>query len=486
MINSIHLKHFQLFKDAEINLDKINVIMGTNLDSQDSSSNGAGKSTIGKSAITYVLYNDVSGINLKDLISFGAKQCSVELHCSVNDEHYIIRRSIPSDLYISVNGKEVQLNTNTLKQKWIDDRFGNYEFFKKFRMVDNKGINILELGIVSLRKELMQFVDDLFSDIRKSLLAKKLERETYNVDKRLYKFALSEKRLDVLKNGLKKLCEDLNLANLDCMEQYKIINDIKIEIQTREKQIISKQRDIKDIKAASICPVLKITCAQLGRSITPEIEKKMYAEIEQLSPEIEQFKENLTTEEDLQKSYREIYDSIQIHIQKVKNLIMKLEEAFKFKEYKFTLKDVTLYTEAIKTLDSFAGYYIETWLKQLELIINDLLATVNLSVSFSAEKDFIRIKDGENELKFEQLSSGQKTFLSSVFKLSILIHRGETSGIILCDEGLGNLDQINLKKFIEVCKQTNFQFVLIYQNIPELEDVKKIEVIREKGVSNAH
>ena len=35
-----------------------------------------------------------------------------------------------------------------------------------------------------------------------------------------------------------------------------------------------------------------------------------------------------------------------------------------------------LYTESVKVLDSFAGYFINEWLTQLSIIMNDLLKNV--------------------------------------------------------------------------------------------------------------
>jgi wobble nucleotide-excising tRNase len=167
----------------------------------------------------------------------------------------------------------------------------------------------------------------------------------------------------------------------------------------------------------------------------------------------------------------------------IKEHLMKLQEAFKFKEYKYTSRDVALYNEAIKCIDSFAAYYINEWLLNLGVIINDLLKNMDLYVEFHVDKDFMKIKNGEKELKFEQLSGGQRCFLSSVFKIAILLHNGENDGIIIADEGLGAIDSINLKKFIEILKTLPFQVNLIYHGSPELEEINKINIIRENGVS---
>jgi hypothetical protein len=481
MIQKIKLHNFQLFKDTEFILDKINLITGINLDDIEQSSNGSGKSSLAKNAITFALYGEVPGINLKDLIHIGQNECSVELECSLNNEQFRIVRKIPSSLQIFRDNKEIQANTQTIKQNIINEHFGNYDLFKKFRMIDTKGINLLDLGTISLRSELMKFMDDLFNTIRKSLLAKKLERETYNVDKRLYKFNLSEKRLQLLSDGITKLSETLNQSKIESNEQYQIIGKIKSEIQSREKLIYYKNKDIEKLHGG-ICPILGNKCPSLiGQFERVDIIKSK--EIEQLNQEIGQFKSQLETEEDAYSYFTNNYSFLENKKRLTQEYLMKLKEAFKFKEYKYTTKDVEIYTEAIKILDNFAGYYINEWLNQLSVIINDLLKNVDLSVTITEDKDFMKIKNGDSELKYEMLSSGQKCFLSAIFKIAILLHKGEGAGIILADEGLGNMDAINFKKFIEICKNLPYQFLIIYQNLPEIEGINKINTIRENGVS---
>jgi hypothetical protein len=555
-------------------------------------------------------------------------------------------------------------------------------------MIDTKGINLLDLGITSLRKELMNFVDNLFTDIRKGLLSDKLTRETYNRNKRLYQFYLSPTRLQILENGVVDIKAHIELNNKDIEEQtfacskidsemmsetklmdslltsfqklsetlannsslvaqytdeieqitnlpstptfmpidYDIlIADIETEQSTIEsilhELIIDKESIRKDIEKLNL-ELYSITekintntqkkiqlqneitllddvsvgtkCDKCGAIVTNEhkevYKKEKYLEMDKLDKEILQLrnysnaptnnlikKENdlnnlIKTEKELNKNleetkvsmrelnskkstqietinsisnekkqresdifrlnslintYRATNDKliidkektvedrlkIKVHIkeleeklelenailgankdvqvtlqkqlQKSQEYLLKLKEAFKFEEYKYTEKDVLLYNESIKVLDDFAGYYINEWLAQLSVIINDLLKNVNMKVEFNPDKEFIKIKNGDSELKYEQLSSGQKTFLSAIFKLAILLHRGENEGIIICDEGLGNLDSINLNKFVEVCQSLPFQVFLIYQNVSrELEHVKYIEIIRKDGISN--
>ena len=481
-IDKIIIKNFQLFKEAEFTLDKINLITGINLDNLTSSGNGSGKTTI-LNAVFFCLYGNVAELNLVDLIRIGEKECSVELLCSLNDEHFRIIRKIPSELHVFLNNKELEANTLTLKQKYIDDRFGNYNFFRTYRTIDNKkGINLLDEGIVSLRKALMAFIDEYFTKIRQSLLAKKLERETYNVNKRLYSFYLSQKRLTILDNGIKKLQEELISAKKDCDDQYKIIGNYKSDIQSREKLVYYKEQDKKKLNGG-MCPILNTKCSQISGQLE-KVDTIKNKEIAIIKQEINEIDNLVKSEEDCMKYYNDVYESIQKHVQKTKDYLMKLKEAQKFSAYKYTAKDVQLYTDSIKVLDSFSGYYINEWLDNLSIIINDLLNPVNISIEFTPDKEFLKVNDSNQIFKYEQLSSGQKVFLNSIFKIGLLLNNGQTCGILIIDEGINTLDNINLQNFLEILKNLNYQTILIYQNITkEIQDVKYINLIREKGIS---
>jgi len=207
-INQITLKNFQLFKEQIISFDKLNLIIGTNLDDIAQSSNGSGKSTI-LNALIFALYGTVTNYNLNELIRIGKKEAEVELMLSHNNKDYIISRKLPSALSITENGKKLEFNTATFAQNYLDKIFGDLTSFRTYRTIDQlKGVNLLDLGITSLRKNLMQFTDELFSKIRNNLLVKKLNKERFSVDKKLYHFYLSEKRRKILENGIKTLQEE--------------------------------------------------------------------------------------------------------------------------------------------------------------------------------------------------------------------------------------------------------------------------------------
>lgn len=481
-IDKIIIKNFQLFKEAEFMLDKINLITGVNLDNPASSGNGSGKTTI-LNALFFCLYGNVAGLNLVDLIKIGEKGCSVEVQCSKNNEHYRIIRKIPSELHIFLNDKELEANTLPLKQKYIDEQFGNYNFFRTYRTIDNnKGINLLDEGIVSLRKALMAFIDTYFTEIRQNLLTKKLDRERFNVNKRLYSFYLSQKKLTICDNGIIKLQKELNAAKIECNDQYKIISNYKSEIDSRKKIIYFKEQDKKKLNGG-MCPILNTKCPQISGQLE-KVDIIKNKEITLINQEIGEIVNLVKSEESCMEYYNNVYESIQQHVQKTKEYAMKLREAFKFVAYKYTAKDVQLYTEAIKVLDSFSGYYINQWLDNLSIIINDLLKPVNISIEFTPDKGFLKVTDAGQVFKYEQLSSGQKVFLNAIFKIGLLLNNGQTCGILIIDEGINTLDSINLQNFLEIIKTLNFQVCLIYQNITkEMQDVNYISVERKDNNS---
>lgn len=488
ILQKLKMSNFQLFKEETLTFDKLNILSGVNFDDSEQSSNGSGKSTI-INAILFLLFGDVPGLNLKELLRIGTTEAEVTGEFIINKSPFMIKRKIPSELIVFVNGKELQANTPTLKQKVLEEYIGNLDYFKKFRTIDTtKGINLLDQGIISLRKVLMEFIDSYFTKIRQSLLKQKNDREIYNIDKRLYKYYLSDKRLEILNAGLDEIKQDYLQFSKDRDAQQGIINNLRAEISSKEKVIYFKEQDIKKLNGG-YCPYFtddmstKKKCPQLTGHLQ-ELDILNKQVIQHLQEEIKKIKLQLDSEVDAKNYYESTLTELRNKEQKTRENLLKLKEAMKFKEYKYTAKDVMLYTESIKILDTFSGYYINVWLEQLALIINDLLKSVNLEITFSSDKEFMSIKNGENILKFDQLSSGQKIFLNSVFKLAILLHKGETTGLVVIDEGLGNLDKVNLEKFITILKTLKFQSFLIYQNIDKnMSDVKHITIARRDGVS---
>lgn len=687
-LNKLSINNFQLFSKSEICFDKTNLIIGFNYDAENTPGNAAGKSTI-LSAIQFVIYGGVSDLNLSDLLRQETKSAIVEAEFTMSIGRVKIVRKIPSSVQIFVNDIEKQFNTASIAQKYLDELFGDYNYFKLYRMLDNKkGINLLDLGSTSLRKNLIQFVDDYFSKVRLSLLEKINNMEKYSIDKRLYRFHLSEKRLSILKGGLNnlktiivsseglinKLNETISAMDLaksreeliyknNINEKEKLqekiirietqnkeydvkiksfqnieqkfeeidydteidnlnydLNTNKINSSDKEKQIeitrklkeeanntlrdinsklenidekekiikkdidglqevkigtrcdkcgsiVSEQERVsylngknkelevlikEEIKSEETLSKAKIALGIVTKKLDELLKERMdltneangldskiqeytQLKIEQQKKinkieqetikiesdrnhfkelinnnlnEIEKIREELKNISGLSKDdmlnkinvinldleetnkelsiYKEQLRLLESKNKRTESYIMKLEEAFKFIEYKYTKADIQAYTDSIKTLDLFTASYIQDWLSNLSTILNDLLKGMNISVEFSSDKDFIKVTDNGQEFKYNQLSSGQKVFLNGVFKTAILLNNGITNGIILIDEGMNELHPINMAKFVEILKNLQFQVFIIYQNIDTtIQDVKYITVERRGGISNA-
>jgi len=391
-----------------------------------------------------------------------------------------------TELKIYENNIEKQFNTSTWGQQFLNNVFEvDLNKFKIYHCIDNhKGIDLLGLGITSLRKALMDFVNEQFISIRQSLLSQKLERETYNVSKKLYTFYLSTKRKCLLDNGLIQLQDNLLNAKKDLDEEIILINNFKSDKSSKEKIIYYKENENKKA-SEGICPVLKQKCDRIGNKISSSDKLLAQREIDTVKEEIKEINNMIRAEEEAYNHFYAIVENIEMKLRKTKECIMKLKEAEKFSAYKYTAKDVQLYTDSIKILDSFSSYYIAEWLSNLGIILNDLLRGLNLSVEFSVDKDFIRIYDNGQLLNYSQISGGQKKFLGVIFKLGILLQQGINSGIILFDEGLSEMDVINLYKLIDILHNlSNFQCIIIYQNCPkDLQDAAYINIERKNGES---
>lgn len=486
-INKVTIRNFGIIQSAELSLGKLNLITGINYDSESAegnySGNGAGKSTI-QNAIFFALYGNVTNLTLKELLRTDAKECSVTLECSLKGENLIIIRKIPSELQIFINDKEMKFNTQTIAQNWLDGQLEeDINKFRTFRMIDqNKGINLLDLGVLSLRKELMNMLNVQFIKHRVNLLNKKNEREILCVDRKLYKFYLSKKRESILAKGLELIKAEQKQTESDREIQRAAITKLDADIQSKKKLIYYKEQDLHKLNNGK-CPILGNNCPTITNRLeeTRVIKNK---EIDTIVHEIETVSSQRVNEEDALKYYDTIIQDLRKKEDKTKQYLLKLKEAFKFADYKYTKADIQLYTDAIKTLDEFSAYYVMEWLGNLSIIINDLLKEIDIEIEFSADKQFISVKNGEQYINYAQLSGGQKTFLNVVFKLGILLNEGITSGLIMIDEGINAVDTINFRRLIDILKNLNFQSLIIYQNCDKtILDVSYINVERKNDIA---
>jgi DNA repair exonuclease SbcCD ATPase subunit len=459
IFRTIKLNNYRQFEGEHIySFSKLNLLKGRN---------GIGKSNLSLYAPLFCIYGYTGNQTLAELPTKGkSKECSVEIEFDHKGETFIITRSYPTNIKIVREGNEVLLANNNLKQEYLNNLFGNVEYFRKFRMVDNtfgnKGSNFLEEGKVTLNKILLSLNQETFNNIRKRLNEKKSEREKYNIGRiNLYKHYPSDKRLKVLN---KSLIEVQNyLTELD--KQVRINDDIIIRLE-RDKAQKENSKDFFTKQAEKLenynqCP----TCQQ---NIPPTHKNTILSDLRTkigwLLKDITSLEGDITNENEIKNNILLLDRSKNLKIkEKIYNLKIILENRIKQKDFVYSDKDVLIIKNAIDELDKFYSSYITEWVKVLEPIINSVISKIGHRIEFKLDDkgqfDIILHRGGQ-EWQYQDLSNGQKTVLSIAFKMALLLEQND-EGVIVADEGFGSLDVENLNHIFDLFESMPFQLICI-------------------------
>jgi len=379
--------------------------------------------------------------------------------------------------------EEIQDNINNVKlevkesevmiAKYIGDitklntEIKNLDVVKSNSKCDRCGAQVTEENKNSFKKEKQEIISRYEKTIAE------IDTKIQSVNLGLNNLIESELCKKTEQKSVEKIISELRSG----MKQLQNLKDKQTEAINNQEKAIAKQKAESESRET----LIKEAIEQIeGHNNKIKILTKDNAG---LKNDMTRLEERIEAETDYTSVFENTLTVLEPRQLKLKEYILKLTEAFKFENYKYTQQDIEICQEAIRTIDSFAGFYIEEWLQQLEIIINDLLRTMNLRIKFLSTKDFIEVYDNEKTLKYGQLSSGQKTFLNAIFKLAILLHKGQNDGIFLADEGFSAMDKVNLSKFITVCNGLNIQVTFIYQNIDRIETVNYINVVRKNGES---
>jgi len=464
LIKEIEVENFNNFKDCNhFKISKLNIIKGNN---------GSGKSTIGLDSILFAIYGYTDKTISELVCRFSNKKsCRVKITLDYKNKEYIIERKYPTSINIWLNKQEVQLDTNALKQKYLNDIFKDVDYFRKFRMLDVKqGINILEQGKVSLKKTLLSFHESMFNNIRKRLQDKKREREIYNKDTaRILPHYPSERRYDIIAEGLSNSMVESTKIQTEKQDIHKELINSNSKLATIKNQIHNLEKQIYNLKKLNNCP----TCLQ---NVPKEHKEKIILEwqdhIKSLSNTLEAIKkeyEDITEQHTLYQKQLEIVSRKQMMLHYLKT---RLENRLNQKDYRFSNKDVLIISESIKELDKFCSYYITEWIKGLETIINSITSKLSLEIHFDLDikNNFdIKIFKKNIEYSYKDLSDGQKLILTTAFQIALLIQQNE-DGLIVADEGFSSLDDNNLKHIFNLFEDLPFQLICILHRSPELQD----------------
>jgi DNA repair exonuclease SbcCD ATPase subunit len=438
---------------------------------------GSGKSTLGRIAPVFCLFGKCGNITIKNLKNkeSGDKQSSF-VECLIEHKKDVIkvRREIPNKVNIWLNGIEQLEEANASeKNKWLVNRFGDYEYFQKFRMIDiTEGINILESGKTDLRKTLISFNESILNNIRGRLQNKKALYERFNKSNSMvFNHFPSEKRFNFLKDQLKNISTKLNNIRNEESQISNEIYSLNSQKSRINADINSFENKINKIKIDKKCP----TCYQILPEKTSNIiTEDVHNQISELKQELTNIIKELPTQIEALNFIKNKSNKINQRLYKIREYITKLEGRLKQKDYIYTEKDILLISNAIKKLDEFYSFYILNSVKVLEPVINSILIKLGFEVSFRLDDrnnfDIVLIKQSNGlEYSYEELSSGQKLMLSIAFQLSLLLQKGET-GLLIADEGFNNFAESDCIFLYNMFKDMPFQLISILHRFSTTDD----------------
>jgi DNA repair exonuclease SbcCD ATPase subunit len=456
LLHKITLSDFKNYKGKHVfPIRNINLISGEN---------GSGKSTLVLHSLLFVLF----GYSESNLASLSTRELTnpntyVEIELEYLGKQYIIKRSIPTNISITIDGIELTLANNQLKQAELDKLFRTVDYFRKFRMIDIKdSINILEEGQQGLRKTLISFNDyNAISRIRTRLLSKKSDREKLNKeDAVIYSHAPSEQRYELLGIHLTSLTENLQALDKEIRSNEMELNTIsnKRSRVVDNKNNLTNQRN--SIMVDASCPLCK---QGLPKTTKDTLLLDIGHQLKEAGDLLNKIIENYTTQEEVVNYLRANKKSLIDTQTRLNRLRMRLEARLKQKQYVWTSKDVLVVKTAIDELDSFSTFFLTEKLKILEPLINTITKKIGFTVSFNITEngnfDIILNNNGV-EYKYKDLSNGQRLLVTIAFQLALLMEKND-SGLIVADEGFSSLSDKNLELVIDLFKNSNFQLLFV-------------------------
>jgi len=239
----------------------LNYVYGINNADEGLYANAAGKTTL-FDALTWVLYGKSSrGLRGKDVISWGKKECSVELTLFIDNNEYVIKRSSKSNTVI-INDDEYE-NIN----KIIDLSYGEF------------------LGSVFIGQFAQTFLDKKQSE-RVELFSNLLNIDRWDIYaetcKKLKSIVEYEYKQKVMELNGKKLA--LKSHNLRLEEFY-----------NKKKEVTDKlEKEIEKIKSNKINVENKLEEIKNSLSVDTENLKLLNKELTELNNEVTKYTEMIT------------------------------------------------------------------------------------------------------------------------------------------------------------------------------------------------
>ncbi len=454
IIKSISVDNFKNFKHKEIKLDNITLIRGDN---------GLGKSTLALDAILFCLYGNVGKCKLQDFLNKAhGSSYKVVIEFTIDKDIFKVTRDFPTKLTIVHNGKTIEGNTVQC-QKYLDKYCGNREHFQKFRIIDSEvGANFLLEGTTAFKKILLMNSDQLFNKVRVKLLENKNYKQKFNKSNIVISYHHpSQKRMIGIQKQVSKL-NGLSSKLYTCISDLtKEITKLESNVKYCKTQILELDYQLFQLQDESLCSF----CKQVIVNNKEILEKQLKTKIEDLELQKSQDQVDVMMMAKALDDHKIEYDNINKRLRKVQTFKNRLETCLKQKQYKYTKKDVLDVDMGIKYLDRFSSKWLKQSLNTLTPIVDSIVEKIGFQINFIVDTRnqlVITLEKDGFVYSYDNLSKGQKLVVQIAFKLALLL-KAQSTGIIIADDGISDLDDPNLEHIISLFTKLPFQLLFVLQ-----------------------
>jgi exonuclease SbcC len=347
----------------------------------------------------------------------------------------------------------------------------------------------------------------------------KYEKRSRELYQQLYSSGLKyQSELDAMSKLI-----DLNIeTSLIQVERIKVIeielielNKTIVELQKKQQLVYDLNRitqTVQGITTLQSCP----TCLQ---NVTEEHKQIIKSQYQSQIDGIKKLLNGLNVREELDrlnklanaKNMEKGTLSEEIKSIERRNLMRQntIKEKQQIEEKLTTIKmEMDIYSKLVKAFgkDGIPSYIIENAIPEIELIVNNLLETleVDMSIEMITQKELksggladtldIRINSTGFIRPYYNFSGGEKFLidlaLRTALSVVLLRRKGCNNSTLILDEGFGSLDSKICNKVVQLInlikEKYGFRKVLIITHVEEMKDFlsNKIIVTKQNGTSN--
>lgn len=336
---------------------------------------------------------------------------------------------------------------------------------RRYIKLNEKYLNILDnneysfgniLNKIVTKKELYNEdkISDLISEMEEYDKYIKLKKDIDDMEKELNSSANSAEKIEIVKLDLSEL-------NVNIFEIEKSIKDLneRISIDTDKIKELKTTRD--DMKKLNLLYKEKYLlfdeCSKLENEL--DYKKKKALDLSEIESRINVNKLELVN---INHEISKINNELKDYTFRIKEF-EELSNEKKFLEEKF--EDISLLKEALSSNKGIPLLYLQLYLKNCTMTINQLLELVYDGSTHNGTLEVCDFIINDKEFKIPYIrngvrvsdvihsSQGEKSFISLIISLALIIQTIDKYNIMLLDEVDATLDTKNRESFIRILER---------------------------------